>query len=793
MTERLPVSKEEILSGQLDQRPAKILTLIEARCHYMRVEARRAIQVYFFSDQPDFARRHSPDFLEGFKVHVQTGRPLRLNDLEKHAPQWKVLLPQDPDLLATVIARLAKKYPLQAENSPQLQAALRFADPEVQAAYQRAYGAALDSLLQPPEAAAGRQSAGDPAGVEAQGGEEESVLEEAVDHMEWLDLPDGGVLFKQGDEGDALFILVSGRLRVSVAGEDGAAGRAQIITELGRGEMVGATEVLTGGPRTTTVIATRDSELVKLCQSDLYRLAQQYPQVMLRINRILANRLAAQVSAQIGPLQRVTNTLATFAVAPVTADTPLADFTRQFVRVLAGYGSVLHLTSAQVDSQLGAGLAQTPAGGPENRRLAAWLSQQESEYRYIVYEADSQLSEWSQRCIRQADRVLILAQAGASPRLSKIDSFMARERPTARPELVLLQPGSLRRPAGTRKWLERRKQVQAHYHVRLNEIEDMQRLVRRSIGRALGLVLGGGGARGFAHIGVYDALSEAGFQIDLIGGTSMGAVLGAAYALGMDTPRLLKLVKKMASPLKLFDLTLPVVSFFSSGKITQVLQEIFEDTQIEDLWRPFFCLSSSLTRATSVIHTQGPLWQAVRASSAIPGVFSPLLYEDELLVDGAVLNNLPVDVMQDFSQGGPIVAVNVFPEVDLVKEYQFGPSVSGWQALFGKLNPLSGDIQAPLIFESLLRVIALNDVHQARSKRELADLYIRPPVERFNILGFQAYAEIIQIGYQAANQEIAAWKKAPGASRLKESLPVRPTDHLRRTLDDLEYTLATLT
>ena len=132
---------------------------------------------------------------------------------------------------------------------------------------------------------------------------------------------------------------------------------------------------------------------------------------------------------------------------------------------------------------------------------------------------------------------------------------------------------------------------------------------------------------------------------------------------------------------------MPVVSFFASGKVTQVLQRIYGDTQIEDLWMPCFCVSSNLTHAVAMVHRRGPLWQAVRASMAIPGVFSPILAEGDLLVDGCVLNNLPIDVMQRLNHDGPIIAVNVFPDVDLLRDYHFGPSISGWQALAGQAEP----------------------------------------------------------------------------------------------------------
>jgi predicted acylesterase/phospholipase RssA len=250
--------------------------------------------------------------------------------------------------------------------------------------------------------------------------------------------------------------------------------------------------------------------------------------------------------------------------------------------------------------------------------------------------------------------------------------------------------------------------------------------------------------------------------VDLVGGASIGSIFGATFAMGMDYEDNMELARRLASPLKLFDPTIPVVSFFASGKVTQVLERIYGDTQIEDLWMPCFCISSNLTHAITMVHRRGSLWQATRASMAIPGIFSPILAEGDLLVDGCVLNNLPIDVMQRLNHGGPIIAVNVFPDVDMLRDYQFGPSICGWQALVGRLNPLRRkDSGAPLIFESLLRVLALNDVHQAKTKRGLADVYIRPPVEQYNILDFGAYEQIARIGYRSAMEALGEWEGLP--------------------------------
>jgi len=743
------LSGYETSSGRSGRQPSRLLSLIEMRSAYMRAESRRVIEAYFLSDRPEFTRLSDLDYFQSGERRAQSAQRLTAGDLERYATQWQMLVPNDPALRAAVIHLLADRYPLTLEATPKIRAALGSADQAVQAAFQQAYGQPLKAVFL---AAARPRVPADQAETESA---DEATLRDAEAALEWLVLPGGAVLFREGEDSDSLYILISGRLRVTVAHEGGE----RTVAELGRGEMVGEMGVLTGEKRSTTVYAIRDSELVKLPQAAMNHLAEKYPQVMMRVNRILANRLRLEL----GP-KRITSTVMTFALVPVTAGLALADFTCRFVPGLAGYGSTLHLNSAQLDSELGPGAAQTLQDDADNGRVAGWLSEQESNYRYVVYEADAGLSDWTRRCIRQADRVLMVAQADADPAPGEIEKQMERMNATARAELVLLHPATTRQPMGTRDWLSPRC-VRAHHHVRLDDAQDLQRLVRRLTGHALGLVLGGGGARCYAHIGVCRALTEIGIQVDLVGGTSMGSLIGAGLAMNMDEPTMIKLAQELSRK-ALFDLTLPLVSFFASHKVTNVMRKIFEDTQIEDLWKPFFCVSSNLTRATPKVHRQGPVWQSVRASSAVPGIFSPILCEGDLLVDGAMLNNLPIDVMHDLSQGGPIVAVNVSPEIDLVQDYRFGPGVSGWQVLLSRLSPLEKHIQAPSIFENILRSMSIADVHRVRSMLGLVDLYICPPVGRFGILDFKYYAEIIEIGYRAARQALEAWQRNPSGSKL---------------------------
>ena len=571
-----------------------------------------------------------------------------------------------------------------------------------------------------------------------------------------------------------MFVVIYGRLRI-VARD--AEGTETVVDEIGRGDTVGERSLLTGDVRSATVYALRDSAVGVITRSLFENLKLQYPEVMTRLARIALRRVQRRAAT---PGAFHASDAVGFAVLPVgvpRGGVPLAAFAERLASALSVRGTTLHLSSARLEGLLGRpGIAQVDAPDPSEPMLAAWLQRQEQSHCYVIYEADDAWTPWTERCLRMADRVLLVGQGASAPVPTELDEQLAVHSDSTATELVLLQPDHISRPSGTAAWLDRYPAA-GHHHVRLGRPADFDSFVRRVTGRGLGLVLGGGGARGFAHIGVFRALAECGVAVDLVGGTSMGAILSATFAMGLNDRDTLKLARQLASPLKLFDPTMPVVSFFASGKVTQVLQRIYGDTQIEDLWMPCFCVSSNLTHAVAMVHRRGPLWQAVRASMAIPGVFSPILAEGDLLVDGCVLNNLPIDVMQRLNYDGPIIAVNVFPDVDLLRDYRFGPSVSGWQALAAKLNPLQRrDRSAPLIFESLLRVLALNDVHQAKTKRGFADVYIRPPVEQFNILDFGAYQQIADIGYRSAMEALGEWEDLRGREGAPvETVPGRAT------------------
>jgi NTE family protein/lysophospholipid hydrolase len=584
-----------------------------------------------------------------------------------------------------------------------------------------------------------------------------AVLQGLQDELEWIRLFAGTPLFKQGDPGDSLYIVVSGRLRVAQAN---ASGGERAINEIGRGECAGEFALLTQEPRSATIYAIRDSNVVRLSQALFDRLIRQHPQSMAQIARFIVRRVRAgerdrpaegRPAAGAGPNA--------FAVVPA-GDVPLADFTRRAADALAALGPTICLSSADCDRALDQpGVAQSDDDHPANAALIGWLSEQEARYRYIIYQADREWSPWTRRCLRQADRVLILGQAGADPAPGPIDAALLSAASPARAELVLLHPDSARRPSGAGQWLAQRR-VHTHHHLRMGNAGDFARLARRLTGRALGVVLSGGGARGYAHIGAIRALEEAGLRADFVGGTSIGALIGACYAAGRSHEEMLAMAAAFSSRRRLLDFTLPITSFNTTRKLTNLYRALFDDIQIEDLWQRFFCISSNLTRAEPVIHERGPLWSAVRASTAIPVIFAPLLAANgDVLIDGGILNNFPIDVMRTRCEAGLVIGVDVAPPTDKLGDYRFGPAVSGWQLLWHRVNPFGRRVRAPSLFENLVRTIEINSAYRVRSPafRQHADLLIQMPDRQFGRLEFGIYAEMIEMGYQETRRQLEEW------------------------------------
>jgi predicted acylesterase/phospholipase RssA/CRP-like cAMP-binding protein len=577
-----------------------------------------------------------------------------------------------------------------------------------------------------------------------------ATLQDLQARLEWRHFAGGEIVFQQNQPGEAMVIVINGRLKML---KKDAQGREQSLGEFRRGSYLGGYVLLTGEPYRESVVAVRDTDAVLLSQAVFQDLLPRYPEAVLSIARKFVQQ---QLSIQ--SVSREASREVSLALVPCSPGVPLSHFAQRLAQIFNGLGCTLHLSSQRFDDLYGKpDASQTASSDPINPSIVAWLSDREVSCNYLLYEADPAWTPWTRRCLRQADRIVLVTQANGDPTPGEIELAMQSPPLKVRQELVLLWPERVEQPVGTSKWLTLR-QVHRHHHVKLDSQSDLQRLARLLIGRPNGLVLSGGAARGSAHIGVYRALLDAGIAIDVIGGTSMGALVAAAINYYPSTEDQDRLAQRYFSKKMLHDSTLPISSLMATRKVTHVMQTLFGDVQIEDLWRPFFCISSNLTRSEQVVHRSGDLWKAVRASIAIPGVFSPLCMDGDILVDGGVMNNLPVDVMREDCEGGTVIAVNVNPAKEGHRPWDFGPSISGWQVLWSRLNPFAKRMRVPTLFETVTRATVMNSRNRLRSMLDQADILIEPDTSQFASMDWSAYEQIAEQGYQAARTQIAAWQ-----------------------------------
>jgi predicted acylesterase/phospholipase RssA/CRP-like cAMP-binding protein len=587
------------------------------------------------------------------------------------------------------------------------------------------------------------------------------LLEQIERATSWRQLASGQVLFKQGEVADGAYIVALGRLRVSVA-DPGAPDGERIIDEVGPGQWIGEMALLTGRERSATVYAVRDSELLWLSQTVFDQLIVANPTALLETSRQLVTRLQRQM----GAANPHGAELRTIAVIPASGAVDASWFTRQLVADLAGFGSVLHLTAATVDAKLGKpGIARVATDDPAQLRLARWLIEQEGAHHYVVYEADPKWTCWSDRTVRQADHILVVADGAGSNALGEAEAELAGRFSGGRApqqSLVLLHAKTEPGYAGTASWLDRRK-VDRHFHVRRGVTNDISRLVRILTDNAICLVFGGGGSRGYAHIGVVRACEELRIPIDAVAGSSIGAVIAAAYAAGLGSAQMLATCAPILA--RFLDPTLPVVSLMSGRRATEGVASVVGALEIEDLAIPMFCISTNLSRGGQVVHRRGSVVVATRASGSVPGIFPPVPWNGDLLVDGGLSNNIPVDVMASL-YGGSIVAVDVIPDVDLKSSSDSSNYVSGWQALLGKVNPFSSrGTGMPSILSILMRSVTTASKSMLRGEERLTSLYLRPQVSRWNILDFKAAEPIAAEGYRGTVEPLRAWWKSEQAKR----------------------------
>uniref|UniRef100_A0A8C3DMW5 lysophospholipase n=1 Tax=Corvus moneduloides TaxID=1196302 RepID=A0A8C3DMW5_CORMO len=593
--------------------------------------------------------------------------------------------------------------------------------------------------------------------------------------IDWMAVEAGrAAVPRQGDKSDCTYIVLNGRLRSVI---QKGSGKKELVGEYGRGDLVGVVEALTRQPRATTVHAVRDTELAKLPEGTLNNIKRRYPQVVTRLIHLLSQKILGnlqQLRSGLGmasssePINPTSN-LSTVAVLPVCDEVPMAAFTLELQHALNAIGPTLLLTSDIIRARLGSSALESI----QEYRLSGWLAQQEDIHRIVLYQTDCTLTPWTLRCIRQADCILIVGLGDQEPALGELEQMLENTAVRALKQLVLLHREDGPGPARTVEWLNMRSWCSGHLHIRCprrvfsrrspaklvsmyekvfeksaDRHSDFSRLARVLTGNTIALVLGGGGARGCSHIGVIKAMEESGIPIDLVGGTSIGAFIGALYAEERSAVRTKQRAREWARCMNsvfetVLDLTYPITSMFSGSAFNASINRVFQDKQIEDLWLPYFNVTTDITASAMRVHTDGSLWRYVRASMTLSGYLPPLCdpKDGNLLMDGGYINNLPADIARNMG-AKTVIAIDVGSqdETDLCN---YGDSLSGWWLLWKRLNPWAEKVKVPDMAEIQSRLAYVSCVRQLEVVKSSSYCeYIRPPIDRFKTMDFGKFDEI---------------------------------------------------
>ncbi|KAK9361485.1 hypothetical protein V1504DRAFT_451696 [Lipomyces starkeyi] len=627
--------------------------------------------------------------------------------------------------------------------------------------------------------------------------------------LEWVQVEAGEVLYRQGDEADSIYIVLNGRMRAIKESK----GELVLVGEYGQGESVGELEVLTSSQRPSTLHAVRDTEVVRFPRMLFESLSMRHPAITIQISRIIASRVNCLVNKEVmNPLEVPSTTpksgnFRTVAVVPVTSGLPVKEFGERLAKAFTLLGQTnVTLDQAAILKHLG----RHSFNKFGKLKLSGYLTDLEERYQMVLYVADTGISSpWTVTCISQADCILLLANANADPSIGEYERLLIGMKTTARKELVLLHPDRYVPAGQTQSWLKSRIWIHSHHHVQMqfrntvprtttayfgsrfrdlkNKVQttlqtelqkyrhtarlspaspvytsnqthknDFARLARLLSGKAVGLVLGGGGARGLSHLGVIRALEEAGIPIDIVGGTSIGSFVGGLYARDADIVPIFGRLKKFSGRIgslwrMFFDLTYPATSYTTGHEFNRGIWKAFGDARIEDFWLQYYNNTTNITHSRMEIHSAGYAWRYIRASMSLAGLLPPITDNGSMLLDGGYVDNLPVSHMKLL--GTEVVFAVDVGSIDDITPMTWGDSLSGFWVLFNRWNIFSRHPNVPSMAEIQARLAYVSSVGALEKAKSIPGcIYLRPPIDHYATLDFGKFEEIYRVGYDFAKE-----------------------------------------
>lgn len=552
------------------------------------------------------------------------------------------------------------------------------------------------------------------------------------------------LLIKKGEILGDLYILIKGHLYYKVTDDDG---NITLHGEFNEGAIIGEMALISDLARSADVYTMRDSVILKLSKEKFLQLSHTYPELLNKITQFTIKRLTKSLQG-FRPAATRNKSIALIPIRPMpNLEQQLQEMMRKFP-----YGeNILLLTR---DCLLGTKHFLNEQGNM-NQEGILWLNQQEEHYSFIFYLADPTVSVWSKFCIRQADSLAFLAAAESKEfSCTEVERYINDEHKNLfiKRNILVLLHNSSESPKNTQSWLQKRK-INNHYHVKTHTEAGLARMMRIFTDNTVSLVLSGGGARSLAQIGVYKLIEELKIPIDYIAGTSIGAMLAAAFAMEHSAQEVLSMVNSYLVKGSKIDFTFPYASLASGKRVNRALISMYgEHNHIEDLWLNYFCVSTDLINQNLYVHDRGLLWESIRASISLPFIYPPVSLDDKLLLDGGMLNNIPLDILRQYSHSREVIAANIENNA-LFKLNPLPYSLSGWKLLYNKFR--GKESLLPLnLGELVLHLLTTNSQKDTEKMMDMSDNCLSLNMDKFALLDFKRSIEIAAEGYQQAKAQL---------------------------------------
>lgn len=558
---------------------------------------------------------------------------------------------------------------------------------------------------------------------------DDEILKNLISASNTITLPKHHILFRQGELSDSIYILISGKMSVILMAE---AREKKLLAEILPGGTMGELSALSHEPRSITIKAAENSSLLKISGKIFKELCQKHASVALETVNLLVNRsqtLIREISSQTARKRHI-------AIIPANEKSSLKELLDKLTEYARDQSNTVLLSGDYSEAEL-------------RNNIAIY----KQENKTILYFLATEETTLSKVCFENMDMMYIV---GNMPIKAHLDPFVLKHSKQLSPELILLYKNKNVIIKDTAKWLKLTS-FNLHHNICINHEGDTQRLWRFIHGKAVGLVLGGGGVRSWAHLGAIKALVERNIPIDVLVGSSAGAIVAGYYALNeiAEDPydslqELSAITRKVAS---LRNLTWPAVSLFNGIDYTHTLRKIFRHARLENRWLPCFIVSCRLSDKKQIIHRKGYLWKIIRASTSVPAVFPPVVIKGELYLDGGILNNLPVDVMKKIvGNYGTTIAVELTHHTRDKTEYHFPPVLSFWQTLLTKLKIMHKNYKFPSFIETFLESLLAGAAAKQEENSLNADILITPDLSHYSLLNIsrEQAAELFKLGHDAA-------------------------------------------